>query len=58
MDVHVESAAAAVPMDRIRAQFEALMLQPLLEPLQSAFGGYGEIAQQSFSDILAKELSS
>jgi hypothetical protein len=51
-------AVDSVSKERVRAQFEALMLQPLLEPLQSAFGGYGEIAQQTFSDVLAKELCS
>lgn len=45
-------------MLRARAQFEAMLLRPMLEPIESAFGGYGEIAAQSFSDILAKELSS
>ena len=45
-------------MQAVRAQFESMVLQPLLQPLESAFGGYGEIAAQSFSDILAKELSS
>lgn len=45
-------------MQAVRAQFESMVLQPLLQPLESAFGGYGEIAVQSFSDILAKEFSS
>lgn len=44
-------------MQAVRAQFESMVLQPLLQPLESAFGGYGEIAVQSFSDVLAKELS-
>ncbi|HLI97488.1 MAG TPA: hypothetical protein VKT72_15570 [Candidatus Baltobacteraceae bacterium] len=46
----------SVSTARVRAQFEAMMLQPLLQPLESAFGGYGEIAQESFSGILAGEL--
>ncbi|HET9096379.1 MAG TPA: hypothetical protein VFN37_06935 [Candidatus Baltobacteraceae bacterium] len=41
----------------VRAQFESLLLEPLLEPLESAFGGYGDIAVQSFSEALAKALS-
>lgn len=45
-------------MQAVRAQFESMVLQPLLQPLESAFGGYGEIAAQSFTEILAKELSS
>jgi hypothetical protein len=45
-------------MARVRAQFEALMLQPLLQPLESAFGGYGELAAESFGELLAKELAS
>lgn len=44
-------------MARVRAQFESMMLEPLLEPLESAFGGYGQIAIQTFGDVLAKELS-
>ena len=43
-------------MDAVRAQFEALLLQPLLQPLESAFGEYGEMAGESFAAILAKEL--
>ncbi len=45
-------------MERARAQFESLMLQPLLQPMERAFGEYGEIAVQSFSDALSKALSS
>lgn len=45
-------------MERVRAQFESMLFEPMLQPLESAFGGYGEIAVQSFSDILAKELAS
>jgi hypothetical protein len=44
-------------MDQVRAQFEALVLQPLLAPLESAFGEYGEIAADTFGEILAKELA-
>lgn len=42
----------------VHAQFEALLLQPMLQPLQAAFGEYGELVMQPFSEILAKELSS
>lgn len=45
-------------MAQVRAQFEALVLRPLLGPLESAFGEYGAIAAQSFGEILARELSS
>lgn len=41
----------------VQARFEAMLLEPLLEPIESAFGGYGEIAAQTFSDALAKALS-
>lgn len=41
----------------MRAQFEAMLLQPLLQPLESAFGEYGEIVTQSFGEMLAKELA-
>lgn len=46
-----------VSASRVRAQFESLLLAPLLEPMESAFGEYGEIAAQSFGDLLAKEFS-
>lgn len=34
-----------------------MLLEPLLEPLESAFGGYGEIAVEAFSDALSRALS-
>jgi hypothetical protein len=40
-----------------RAQFEALLFQPVFEPIEAAFGGYGEIAAQSFTGALAEALS-
>ena len=40
-----------------RAQFEALLLEPMLQPLTKAFGEYGDIASQSFAEVLAMELS-
>jgi hypothetical protein len=43
-------------MEIVRAKFEALLFEPMLEPIESAFGGYGEIAAQSFTDALAKAL--
>ena len=45
-------------MQAVKAQFDAMLLQPMLEPLESAFGEYGEIAAQSFTNALAKALSS
>jgi hypothetical protein len=41
----------------LRAQFEAMMLEPLLQPISEAFGGYGEIAAQAFSAALARALT-
>jgi hypothetical protein len=41
----------------VRAQFEALLLEPLMQPLESAFGDYGELVTQSFGEILARELA-
>ena len=46
----------SAPADRAHVQFEALMLEPLMQPLESAFGEYGEIVTQSFGEILAGEL--
>jgi hypothetical protein len=43
-------------IDRVRAQFEALLLQPLLEPLGEAFGEYSDIAIDAFSTALAGAL--
>lgn len=45
----------AIPA-RVRAQFEALLFEPMLRPLQSAFGEYGEIATQGFTQALASTL--
>lgn len=42
----------------VRAQFEALMLEPLIQPLEGAFGEYGGLVTQSFGEILARELGS
>jgi hypothetical protein len=41
----------------VRSQFEALLLQPLLAPLESAFGEYGEIAGESFGENHANDLA-
>ena len=43
-------------MRAVRAQFEALMLQPLLQPIAHAFGEYGDLAAEQFAQALAKEL--
>lgn len=42
----------------VRAQFEALLLEPLMRPLEGAFGEYGGLITQSFGEILAQELAS
>ena len=49
----VNSAAASV-----RVQMESLLLEPLLEPLESAFGEYGAIAAQAFAQALSEALPS
>ena len=45
-------------MQAVKAQFEAMLLQPMLEPIESAFGEYGEIAAQAFTQTLAKAIAS
>lgn len=39
---------------RVRAQMEAMLLAPVLEPLTRAFGEYGSIAEQTFGEALAR----
>jgi len=41
----------------VRAAFEAMLLEPLVAPLEDAFGGYGQIAMRSFGDVLAEQLA-
>ena len=41
----------------VRAQFEAMLLEPLFQPLEEAFGGYGTVAVQSFTEALAKAMT-
>jgi hypothetical protein len=53
----VTGAADGAALQTVRAQFEAMMLEPLLEPMEQAFGGYSEIAVQSFTQALAKSLA-
>lgn len=43
-------------MQRVRAQFEAMLLQPLFAPIDDALGGYGEVATAGFSQALAQAL--
>jgi hypothetical protein len=43
--------------NHVQAQFKALLLEPVLEPLASAFGEYGDMAIDQFAQALAKELS-
>lgn len=50
MDLHSERIAG------VRAQFEALVLEPMLEPFTAAFGEFGSIAADRFADLLAREL--
>lgn len=38
---------------QVRSQFAALLWEPVLEPLERAFGPYGSIALQGFTDALA-----
>ena len=53
----MEYVASSPAMEKVRAQFEAMLLEPLLQPMESAFGEYGEIAEQSFAQVLAKALA-
>jgi hypothetical protein len=41
---------------QVRGQFEALLLQPVLEPLTEAFGEYSEIAASAFAAAVAKAI--
>jgi hypothetical protein len=41
---------------RVRAQFEAMMLRPMLQPLTQSFGEYGDIVVDEFALVLAKAL--
>jgi hypothetical protein len=42
----------------VYARLQALLFEPILKPLGSAFGAYGDLAVSEFSKALAKELSS
>jgi hypothetical protein len=42
-------------MPRVRAQFEAMMLEPLLQPFADAFGEFGSVAADRFAQLLARE---
>ena len=42
-------------MPQVRAQFEAVMLEPLLKPFAAAFGEFGSIAADRFAQLLARE---
>lgn len=41
---------------RVKAQFEAMLLEPLLAPFESAFGEAGGLAAPAFSQLLASML--
>jgi len=53
----MEYVANNPSLEKVRAQFEAMLLEPLLQPMESAFGEYGQIAEQSFAQALAKALA-
>jgi hypothetical protein len=40
----------------LHAQFEAMLLRPVLKPLSEAFGEYGDIVADEFARVLAKAL--
>lgn len=42
----------------VRAQLESLLFEPILKPVESAFGEYGEIAVSEFSKALAQQMES
>lgn len=44
-------------MPQVRAQFEALMFEPLLQPFAQAFGEFGSIAAGGFAQMLAREFA-
>jgi hypothetical protein len=43
-------------VEQVRAQFAALLWEPVLEPLERVFGPYGAIALQGFTDALAQAM--
>lgn len=43
-------------VQRVRAQFESMLLRPVLQPLVSAFGDYGDLFVDEFAQVLAKAL--
>ena len=45
-------------MESVRAQFEAMLLEPLMHPLADAFGDYGDLAVSQFAQALSHALSS
>ncbi|HET6895389.1 MAG TPA: hypothetical protein VFH72_08435 [Candidatus Baltobacteraceae bacterium] len=53
----MDHVASNPSMEKVRAQFEAMLLEPLLQPMERAFGEYGQIAEQSFAQALAKALA-
>lgn len=44
-------------LPQVRAQFQALMLEPLLQPFAQAFGEFGSIASDGFTQMLAREFA-
>lgn len=41
---------------RVRAQMEAMLLRPALEPLERTFGEYGAVLMPQFLNALAQAL--
>lgn len=39
---------------RVRAQFEAMLFEPVLQPMASAFGPYADFAERAFAQTLAQ----
>jgi hypothetical protein len=43
-------------VQRIRSQFEAMLLRPVLQPLTQALGEYGDMFVDEFAQLLARSL--
>lgn len=39
---------------RVRTQLEAMLFEPVLKPMASAFGPYADFAERAFAQTLAK----
>ena len=47
----------SAPIAAVRAQVEALLLEPVLKPLAAAFGEYGDLAAAEFAQALSRRLN-